>query len=526
MILINSAAYINSDLISEFGKLPPCMLPVQSKRLYEHQVELLSKVNHNHETIYITLPESFHSEISEFDKKNFNKLDIFPIYIQDGLSIGQAIAYTLNFIGGYNQNITMLHGDTLFDENIEPGTNGYSSSYAVEDNYHWDNNDNNQYFTGYFSINNQPVFLQHLVKEKYDFINAFKQYIKYNGNGNDSKCLAGWKDFGHINTYYRSISEMTTQRSFNDLKTIGEHGPNIICKGSKDTNKMEAEESWFKNIPSLLQVYTPKIFGINDGAPMQRYKKYYMEYFYLSSLANLFVFDKNPIFVWKDIISACIDYLNDEYSLKSGIDYETLTTSNDKMYYSKTIKRLKDTDIDLNKEWFINGVKTPSVNEILNELDKDIHKGNSDFCSIVHGDFCFSNILYDFKSKSIKVIDPRGRDNDGNISIFGDFRYDVAKLAHSVIGMYDYIVAGRYYYTENGNKLTLTFEYNNALKELQDWFVKQNFCGFNFNELDIYIILVHLFLSMIPLHADRPDRQKAFLANALRLYVDYKNKKG
>ena len=41
MIIINSAAYINSDLVSEFGKLPPCMLPVQNKRLYEHQINLI-----------------------------------------------------------------------------------------------------------------------------------------------------------------------------------------------------------------------------------------------------------------------------------------------------------------------------------------------------------------------------------------------------------------------------------------------------------------------------------------------------
>jgi hypothetical protein len=30
--------------------------------------------------------------------------------------------------------------------------------------------------------------------------------------------------------------------------------------------------------------------------------------------------------------------------------------------------------------------------------------------------------------------------------------------------------------------------------------------------------VVLLFISMLPLHADRPERQTAFLANALRLY--------
>ena len=41
MILITSGAYIDSSLAYEFGNIPPCMLPVQNKRLYEHQIELI-----------------------------------------------------------------------------------------------------------------------------------------------------------------------------------------------------------------------------------------------------------------------------------------------------------------------------------------------------------------------------------------------------------------------------------------------------------------------------------------------------
>ena len=31
--------------------------------------------------------------------------------------------------------------------------------------------------------------------------------------------------------------------------------------------------------------------------------------------------------------------------------------------------------------------------------------------------------------------------------------------------------------------------------------------------------MITLFLSMLPLHADRPDRQQAFIGNALRLWT-------
>lgn len=65
MILITSAAYINAGLISEFGKLPPCMLPVQNKRLYQHQLALLKGMEH----IVLTLPQGF--EPTDFDKKSW-----------------------------------------------------------------------------------------------------------------------------------------------------------------------------------------------------------------------------------------------------------------------------------------------------------------------------------------------------------------------------------------------------------------------------------------------------------------------
>ena len=60
----------------------------------------------------------------------------------------------------------------------------------------------------------------------------------------------------------------------------------------------------------------------------------------------------------------------------------------------------------------------------------------------IHGDFCFSNLLYDCKVRLVKMIDPRGE--FGVPGIFGDRRYDLAKLAHSYAGGYDFIVADQF----------------------------------------------------------------------------------
>ena len=41
MIVINSGAYVIPELQAEYGKIPPCMLPLGNKRLLEHQIEAI-----------------------------------------------------------------------------------------------------------------------------------------------------------------------------------------------------------------------------------------------------------------------------------------------------------------------------------------------------------------------------------------------------------------------------------------------------------------------------------------------------
>ena len=177
--------------------------------------------------------------------------------------------------------------------------------------------------------------------------------------------------------------------------------------------------------------------------------------------------------------------------------------------------------LNLDEKYTINGENVGSIRDIITELDKYIDKDSYKYNSIMHGDLCFSNILYDSRSNHIKLIDPRGVDNNKNISIYGDWRYDVAKLAHSVIGKYDFIIANRFKYKENSSTdIEFDIEYDNLYKveELDNYFDK-------FFDFKVYYpIMINLFLSMIPLHSDNNLRQKAMLANALKLYLTFKNR--
>lgn len=516
MILITSAAYVSPALISEFGKLPPAMLPVQNRRLFEHQLDLVNDSKFG--KIFLTLPKNY--DLTEIDERKLNNKEVMVIKVPEDLTLGQSIVYALNVIGRYNEPLYLLHGDTLFSS-LSTNEDVFATNKA-EDDYSWavvKSGSGTEVYSGFFSFSSISLLIQKITENNYHFISGLTKY--------QDVCpmkgvqLQNWMDFGLINSYYRSVAKLTTQRVFNSLK-VNRHS---LTKYSKDSRKILAEANWFSSLPKELRHYTPALW--DSGVTEDGYGYYEIEYYYQSSLANLLVFGKNPPFVWEEIINSCVQYINEE-SLFKPKDPKEIMFQTARLYGEKTISRLEEyaqrTNIQLDKTWSINGIRVPNLLDIAKEMDIAFDKHDISFATLMHGDFCFSNILYDFKSKSIRVIDPRGLDTDGHQSIYGDLRYDIAKLAHSVLGMYDFIIGDNFNYEEvNPYDIYFQLPQNATITHIQRYFSKLWFAGYSLKELATFPILVHLFLSMLPLHSDNKRRQKALLANALRLYVEYKN---
>jgi len=91
----------------------------------------------------------------------------------------------------------------------------------------------------------------------------------------------------------------------------------------------------------------------------------------------------------------------------------------------------------------------------------------------------------------------------------------LAKLFHSAIGCYDLIIAGRY--SINGDAIRF---YDKDRLQLVEQAFDEVFCSAEsfISKNELTAINVHLFLSMLPLHHDRPERQLAMVMNAKRLY--------
>lgn len=514
MILITSADYVDKELQSNFGMLIPSFLPVKNKRLFFYQVNLLNSTGQKE--IYLSIPE--HYVIDKNDYELLKKLEIKILKVPNPLNLGESILFSFNKVlneSGINEPATILFGDTLIND-IPSLDHEFISIAKISQNYKWAKSslisDNNMTYTGLFNFRDVSLLLEKLNNYSLNFLDAVEEYKKEKGVPLIES--QQWYDFGHLSTYYNSRSKLTSERHFNQITA---KNPNIIIKSSSQINKIKAEANWFKTIPDTLKIFTPHCgnFSINNDKAC-----YEVEYLFTPVLNELFVFGKLPLFLWKQIITACLNF--SERLLDHKADFD-LDPNEFGLFFRKTQKRLLELqeqgEIDIYKIWYLNGSKTPSLIEIANQTSFVIDKFDFPTSSIMHGDFCFSNILFDFRSHQIKVIDPRGIDNEGKITIYGDILYDITKLAHSIIGLYDFIIAGYYEMNlEYGNKINFKININDTTKDIQEYFLTTQLNGQTIKPEFYKNQLVHLFLSMLPLHSDNREIQYALLANALRLY--------
>ncbi|CAA0082320.1 Uncharacterised protein [BD1-7 clade bacterium] len=522
MLLITSAAYLDADFSAEFGALPPAFLPVGNRRLFEHQIK---HCRLDDEPVFLTIPDDF--IINEADQRILDSLDVSVLRVPVGETLGNSVLHALASITEVSPAISILHGDTLIYDLDRRVVNAYAVSYTV-DNYTWHRvskldadgaiavieplaeNDHDPVLSGYFSFADTASLVKSIRAADGDFIQGIAQYALLHR----AKPLhtGDWFDFGLMQTYHRSKSNITTQRAFNDLHI----SPRVVTKTSDKRLKMQNESHWFEQLPMPLRVYTPHWIG-----PVELNGKpgYQVEYLYLPSLSELFVFGRLPLRSWRNIMGSCEEFLHTA-STETPLRHQR--PDNRVLYGHKVQLRLQEyctaTELDINRSWMINGTAVPSLSSIAQHCIDTVDLTDSERSCVMHGDFCMSNILYDFRAQVVRVIDPRGSVADCP-TIYGDQRYDVAKLCHSAIGHYDLIMAGRY-------QLMYPEPYSLSFSVLADKHHLQisAFCqsagiaDFDFIDDGICAIMITLFLSMLPLHNDDPARQQALLANALDLY--------
>ena len=331
-----------------------------------------------------------------------------------------------------------------------------------------------------------------------------------------------WFDFGHLESFIQSKKSLLRPRHFNQL-TIN---PllNTITKVSDKNEKLTDELNWYLLLPENLKVLTPRIINqeeLNDKITITQ------EFYGYPSLSELFIYGDLSTSVWESII----DYLFKIHGLFKQYEISASQVNLVDMYETKTQERINqmlEQDIFWKHIWNkekikVNGIIYQNISACLKKLNVEIEQlSHIKTFHISHGDYCLSNILYDINNQIVRLIDPRG--SFGEKGIYGDARYDIAKLRHSVAGLYDYIVSDLFQInaTVDGFDYSL---FEDKKNEYLASYLDTCICAYGYNLRDIKLIEGLLFLSMIPYHLDHRERQYMMYAKSIEILNDLQEKK-
>ena len=343
---------------------------------------------------------------------------------------------------------------------------------------------------------------------------AFQRYSKFI----PLKALntPNWIDLGHIGGLASARAEFLTTRTrfFNSIEYSSLRG--TITKSSKNKEKLRNEYLWYKSLPSSLQVFAPRIFNLTESDSTLSLE---MEMYPYSPLSDLWVYGDGGFEEWTKVLDRIFSLHRE---MRSYTD-TSCTSDYSSIYIDKTKDRISQIEkgrlgsILKSSEISVNGICYRNYRsirkELFNAIDLLLIKKNS-HPSLIHGDLCFSNILFDPTFYILKFLDPRG--SFGGPGIYGDPRYDIAKLRHSIVGLYDFIVAG-FFKVDRINDASYTFEINRfvdntRIGEYFDDLLTEN----SYDLIEIKLIEALLFLTMIPLHPESEARQIAFYLTAIK----------
>lgn len=511
--LITSAAYVNDELAAEFGRLPASFLPFGHNRLFQEQVARLAELGPASQRIILTLPESF--VVPEWEANWLDKMGVEVIPLPDGLSLCQSVLQAL-ILTDARGPLRLLHGDTLFLNPLRSALDEAGVA-AANDAYTWGKltsargttSSHDLVLSGWFALSSAPAFLQELTRSNDSFTQALDAYNTRHEL--TQVVMEDWLDFGHLQTFYRARAHVSTARSFNSVK-ISKH--TVVKTGGK-ADKLDAEAAWFETVPTALRLHTPPFLGRELGG-------YGLGYEVSPTLHELFVFGQLGPSTWRQILAGCFGFLDKCVAL-GETDGKASATEDaiGQLAIGKTLGRLtawaEANQVDLDRPWRYDGRPLVSLRGIVAASARIVEQ-SPPIPGVMHGDFCFPNMFYNFRQELVKVIDPRGSVQDGLHTPYGDVRYDLAKLNHSLEG-YDLILAGRYDLKSYDYDLAIDFPRTGTGSFLHSVAAEFSCRGQGLQDPSTIALTVHLFLSMLPLHADRPDRQMAFLANALRLFA-------
>lgn len=311
-------------------------------------------------------------------------------------------------------------------------------------------------------------------------------------------------------------------RTYNKFEINRDQG--TLTKISADT-KLADEINYYNDIykiPEIRRFFVNKLnSSIGDTNKMElEYIDYHNLYEHIVSTTET----KK----WKSISKYICNILKMFQSIKPSDG--SVGDAHYRMYVLKTINeynKLKDSNeyflhLTQHENLIINGNSYGNFckiqDKVISLVEKNLCK-NAPKITAIHGDLCFGNIIGSYNTEkdltSLKLLDPRG--SWGRVGIYGDPRYDIAKLYHSCNGRYEYLTNKKYTLTEINSK-EFVYEYDDDnVKAVGDILINDIVNEFPHNPADYYLIEGLIYIGMCARHYDCQKRQTIMYLTGVKI---------
>lgn len=537
LVLIPSSKYVDDELAFEVGKIPPILIPVNGRPLLDSIIERYKTVP-GKKHYYIIVNEGGEL-VAEHLKRSVYESEVKLVKVSKQADLGKTIESALKKIPYKKFNSMFINfGDTLVESEIDlkQDTIFYddlNESFRwttfeeikglltkIVDKFVQDGASSHHTFSGLFHITKIDKFINSLEntassQELGSFYSALMEYGK--DQPLQLQKVKNWFDFGHVDNYYQSRKRFINKRYFNQVN-VDEHRA-IIKKTSSNVSKFLGEIRWYLELPAALRCYIPQVFDYSLD-----HKKPYicLEYYGYPLLAELLLFAGHSLGIWSHALDQVFRVTQDMQKYKLEEDPEKIDQALYEMYVTKTISRLSDLKknpvlnnlaekaLVINKKQFSNlDFYISKIEDLYNRFIKNSLKS----LSVIHGDLCLSNILYDPRSRIVKLVDPRGQ--FGPYAIYGDPRYEFAKLAHSFNGNYESIIRDRFFVICDDDRIEYKIFSSDYQHNVANLFNAKLSSLYPNDIQAIMFIEACLFLSMISLHSDHLNRQIMMLVTGI-----------
>ncbi len=291
-------------------------------------------------------------------------------------------------------------------------------------------------------------------------------------------------------------------RAYNRIEV--DYNKGIVTKTSS-TSRLKDEINYYIVLPDKLKIYFPRLVGYQDNIAPYQLQIEYLDVLDLGKNNALFpaLFEK-ILFILRDFQKyecPLLTYPANEYR-------EDMFVKKTETEYTNLLQNKFFADISKIEDLKINGKHYKNFLQIWDNVKTLIRQRliNNNPFTVIHGDFCFSNLLWS-NHGILRLIDPRG--SFGMRGAWGDSVYDIAKLRHSLIGGYELLINDRFW-VARGDSLDYAqqFEYkDDVLGIFTDCFGA---------DLNYKLVEGLIFMGMIARHYDSFDRQKAMYAIGIK----------